>query len=243
MNAIQLLNNLKARDIKLYVEGETLYAGPKTTLTIGDCYDIANYKFELIKMLTTRQKEQKFMDNASARTLGDTWEQRFCDLAAGYNRSFTRHQYKKSEAANCWVSIDGQHHPYLLPDVTLWSAPGEHHEIKHKNPMPDGYYGLEVYRWKALIWFAKETGQNVMYTIHDHDLAGGPNVNVNKIYHWLTGNVLELDAYKQLSSWRSFIGGRLSDERVPGYKFHNGLFIPLKMYWDAQLDMSSYRFL
>lgn len=178
-------------------------------------------------------KSNRFMTVAAARTLGGEWEQRFCELAALYNRSFTCHQFKKSEAANCWKRIDAEYHPYLLPDVTLWTAPGEHHEIKHKNAFGE-YYGLEVYRWDALIWFAVETRQNVQYTIHDHDLAGGRDVKINDIDHWVTANVLELDIHKRPGRWKTFRNGRLTDEEVDGWKFHKRLFIPLQTYWDVQ---------
>lgn len=177
-------------------------------------------------------------DIQSARNLGGKWEQNLCELAARYSRSFTCHQYKKSEAANCWKRIDGQYHPYLLPDVTLWTAPGEHHEVKHKDPMYGGYYGIEQYRWEPLLWFARETKQSVHYTIHDWEMAGGRDVEANRIEDWVTANVLDLDQFKKPGSWPSWRNGRTSDNE-PGWKFHKGLFVPLETFWNTRRGYSA----
>jgi len=165
------------------------------------------------------------------RALGTFWEEQFCLLAAQHGRAFTALQIGKQGAA---ISKDAKLNPYTLPDVAIWTAPGEHHEIKHKNPYPDRRhgpsYGLEVYRFNALLWFAQETGQSVMYTIHDHDKAGGRELTINKIEHWLTVNVLALNnQWYTCRPTKSYVNGK--SKTVDCYYWHANLWRPLFDYW------------
>jgi hypothetical protein len=119
---------------------------------------------------------------------------------------------------------------YTLPDITVWTYPGEHHEIKHKEPTRRGQFGLEVYRYEALIWFAKETKQDVLYTIHNHALSGGRNARENSIEHWLTVNIVALDGRW---AWHgpgwSWVNGK--KKSVALYYWPAGLWTPLVSYW------------
>jgi len=168
------------------------------------------------------------------RDIGEYWEKQFCRIAAQYGKSFTPMQIgrKKSAQALCYdYNISTWNH-HTMPDITIWTYPGEHHEIKHKNPTSSGRFGLEVYRFDDLIWFANETLQTVMYTIHNHDLAGGRDVLENNIDHWVTVNIKNLN--------------NRMDATFPGYSWVNGekkevnihywskdLWIPLKEFWAA----------
>lgn len=168
------------------------------------------------------------------RRLGEYWEQQFCILAAQYGRSFTRHQFRKSEAANAYRLEGQRYHSVLLPDITVWSAPGEHHEIKHKDPTRDGYFGLEKYRLDALVWFARETKQSVLYTIHNHKLAGGRDVKANRLQDWMTANVIDLEySYEKEDYGDTWCRGETI--QVKRLYWPVGLWIPLEDAWDAQL--------
>jgi hypothetical protein len=107
--------------------------------------------------------------------------------------------------------------PFTLPDVTIWTAPGQHHEIKHKAPTPDGCFGLEVYRFRALLDFAAETQQAVFYTIHNHALNGGRDNQANYLAHWLTVNVMDLEGcHAKTQPGSSWVNGK----RVDGIMIH-----------------------
>lgn len=173
-------------------------------------------------------------DLQADRSLGEKWERNFCILAAQYGRSFTRHQFRKSAAANAYRLEGQKYHSVLLPDITLWSAPGEHHEIKHKDPTRSGYFGLEKYRLDALIWFARETKQSVYYTIHNHALAGGRDVEINRIEDWVTVNVLALEhTFEKEDYGDTWCKGEKI--RVKRLYWPSSLWIPLEDAWDINL--------
>lgn len=152
-------------------------------------------------------------DNAADREVGARWERAFCVLAADNGRMFTPHQLPlDGKSASAFTrALDGSWSRYLLPDVTIWSAPGEHHELKHKNQTGDGCYGLEVYRLKSLIRFAEATGQTVYYTVHDWEIAGASSSRddvPNIIEHWFAADVTVLAGRSTKGDWGfSYVGG------------------------------------
>jgi hypothetical protein len=168
------------------------------------------------------------------RALGQYWEKQFCNLAVRYGKSFQPQQIGRDGAAVAFSPNNGQCHPFTLPDVVIWTCPGEHHEIKHKYPTPNRKFGLEVYRFKALLWFANETGQQVFYTIHNSELAGGRNLRVNKPEHWFTANVLDLNERWSYCTDRhpSYINGQRVDN-VPQYFWSADLWQPLVKLWEV----------
>lgn len=174
-------------------------------------------------------------DNVSDRELGKKWERNFCFLAADFGKVFTPLQIvqgsSKSAAA---FSKSGTWHTQLLPDVTIWSAPGEHHEIKHKNPNRHGSYGLEEYRLIELLRFARVTGQRVLYTIHDWQHAGAEGSGEempNRIDDWFYVDVNNLRGmqYPQFSL-PSWVGG-VRKEKVPQRFWPKDLWRPLVQLW------------
>lgn len=183
-------------------------------------------------------KREHCADLQGDRKLGEYWEQQFCILAARRGRSFTRHQFQKSSAANAYRLEGQKYHSVLLPDITVWSAPGEHHEIKHKAPTRDGYFGLERYRLDALVWFARETKQSVYYTIHDHSLAGGRDVAINRIEDWKTRNVIELawSIEKEIDGPSYCNSGRIITAIC---YWPDAAFIPLEDQWDVYEALAS----
>jgi hypothetical protein len=170
------------------------------------------------------------------RALGQKWERLFCALAAkSYDKSFTAHQIGREGSA---TAIKYRHHPLTLPDITIWTAPGEHHEIKHKSATKSGCYGLEEYRFDALKWFAEETGQFVMYTIHDHERLGRDAIE-NVIEDWYTVEVLELwratvDGRAQKSAWNSWVNG--NSKLCSGWYWHKSIWVPLSRWWGEEID-------
>src|SRR5262245_28793674 len=177
-------------------------------------------------------------DNGRDRRLGTIWEQNFCVMAARCGRSFTPHQWGRNQSAQwyCHWGMNGQIHPLLLPDVTIWSAPGEHHEVKHKNPA-DGDYGLEEYRLKGLLAFGEETRRPVMYTIHDWQRAGAKHSTdpmPNRLSDWLTVDVRDLEKYletnpKSSVPFPTWVNG--CKESRPGFFWPSRLWRPLAEWW------------
>jgi len=144
--------------------------------------------------------DQRCLDNKKDRVEGDKWERRFCSMYARNHESkfLTANQIKKSGAAKAVYWNGHRYSSVLLPDVTVWSAPGEHYELKNKRPTKRRFgennsrcYGLEEYRYKALVDFAKETQQPVYYAIHDWEKAGGKEKPCTLI-DWVYANILYL---------------------------------------------------
>jgi hypothetical protein len=121
--------------------------------------------------------------------------------------------------------------PFTLPDVTIWTAPGQHHEIKHKAPTREACFGLEVYRFRALLDFAAETQQAVFYTIHNHELNGGRENKRNVMAHWLTANIADLvDTQRYVRNGSSWVNGAKRDD-VPILYWDTTLWSPLQDLW------------
>jgi len=154
-------------------------------------------------------------DNTADRAIGKTWERNFCKLAWERGFMFSPMQIGRVGSAVAYQNHNRTWKPLTLPDVTVWTAPGQHHEIKHKNPTKHGSFGLEKYRLDALLAFAHETEQDVMYTIHNHDLAGGRDAQINEIGHWFTVNVLALDkTWAAKSRGYSWVNGQKKEVAI-----------------------------
>lgn len=157
-------------------------------------------------------------NNGKDRATGEHWERQFCDLAARFGRTFTPHQIgRPNQSASAYSLGPGGWSTLLLPDVTVWSAPGEHHEIKHKNRTRDGMYGLERYRLDALVRFGNTTGQKIYYTIHDWELAGASSSEervANDIRHWFVGDIADLSrgCTRRGEDWTYYGGGQVKKE-------------------------------
>lgn len=175
-------------------------------------------------------------DLQADRDIGAMWEKKFCVLAAKrHGKSFTAHQIGRTNSAVAFCFDQGWN-PYTLPDITIWSSPGDHHEIKHKNPTNHGYYGLEDYRLRALKCFADETQQAVQYTIHDWEKAGGRHVTVNREEDWVTANINDLweatlngTAYSAFGN--SYVAGQTRHVKI--WYWPTRLWQPLNCIWKA----------
>ena len=172
------------------------------------------------------------INNASDRELGKYWERQFCIMAYKYGKCFTPHQWNSVEKSA--VCYKANKNIYLLPDITIWTSPGEHHEIKHKNPTKKNSVGLEKYRFDSLMSFKNETKQKVYYTIHNHDLSGGRDGTENNIRHWFTSevgvNIDDKNAF--VCDGYSWVNGQKKD--VIMYYWDYGLFCLLKNLWREQ---------
>lgn len=169
-------------------------------------------------------------DLTGDRKIGAYWEREFAKMAAAYGKVFSLLQIGRDTSA-VFHGYAGKWNTYTLPDVTIWSAPGEHHEIKHKNPTGGGRFGLEVYRFNALLYFAQVTQSRVMYTIHNHDLSGGRDVKDNSIDHWITADVTGLYGASVDRIWMaSWVNGQRKE--VPIYFWPTSLWIPLREFWE-----------
>lgn len=171
-------------------------------------------------------------DNKADRSIGAIWERHFCELAARHGLMFSPLQLAKQGAAVAYWRKEKRWHSLTLPDVTIWTAPGQHHEIKHKEPTKYGQFGLEVYRFDALLSFAETTGQKVYYTIHNHALAGGREVTVNRLEHWITAEVRALDHKwaRKAENGVSWVNG-IRRDNVPIYYWPAELWKPLASLW------------
>lgn len=176
----------------------------------------------------------KTRDNVSDRRVGAQWERGFCVLAADFGKTFTPHQIGRPKSAAAYERGPDGWSSLTLPDVTIWSAPGEHHEIKHKNRTRDGMYGLEDYRVNALVRFANTTRQRVCYTIHDWEIAGAASSGeeiANDIRHWFYADIAVLcrGATKTREDWTYYNGGQ---RRMPvRYWTAERYFRPLAELW------------
>ncbi len=159
-------------------------------------------------------------DLTGDRNMGEYWEREFCWEMARRGKAFTAMQIGRKTSAQ-WHRPQGRKllH-FCLPDVTIWTSPMEHHEIKHKTATHHGQYGLEKYRFEALLDFARETGQPVKYTIHDHH--GKRHKKEGVLADWITVDVMQLlDAEDGVYDGNSWVNSR--KRRVP------------IMYWNATL--------
>ncbi len=178
----------------------------------------------------------------SDRELGEYWENKFCVMAAhsDFGRSFVKHQFRRSGATVAEYKLGGRHHTVTMPYVTILTTPGEHHEVKHKDPTQYGKFGLEVYRFNALVWILRETGQNVYYTIHNYALQPEKIREERKhnplCYktHWVTASIEELIDNISIrgNHCPSLIGGKIT-ANVPQYFWDKGIFRPLISLWSV----------
>jgi hypothetical protein len=173
-------------------------------------------------------------NNGRDRELGAKWERAFCGLAFSYGLTLTPNQLPRSSGAASWYRKGSAGiSRFLLPDVAVWSAPGEHHEVKHKDPTRFGCYGLELYRLEALVAFAEEVQQAVLYTIHDWRLAGAAtsaDEMPNRIEDWRTVDVRELAAAgAPATPMPTYLNG--DPATVPGAYWPIDLWIPLADWW------------
>lgn len=177
----------------------------------------------------------------AARTVGARWEQRFAEMGLARGRIISPHQLR-GMAGEAAVAL-GPKSRWLLPDMTLWDAGGEHHEIKHKNPMSPNRrrnfpaYGLERYRLEHLWRFARVVAPTrVYYTIHDWSLAGaqtGDDDTPNDIAHWVTADVLDLAVNVDAEfPVRSLINGRM-ESGVRALAWNTARFRALTELWSA----------
>jgi hypothetical protein len=175
----------------------------------------------------------------AARALGARWEQRFVAMGLALGRIISPHQLR-GMAGEAAVAL-GPDSRWLLPDMTLWDAGGEHHEIKHKNPMaPNKWrdfpaYGLERYRLEHLWRFARVVAPTrVYYTIHDWSLAGaesGDDDVPNDIAHWVTADVLDLAVrVDDTLTVRSWVNGKM-EPHVRTLAWNTTRFHGLKELW------------
>jgi hypothetical protein len=178
-------------------------------------------------------------DNTKDRAIGAHWERQFGVMAASFGLLFTPHQLPlASKSAAAYGRKSGEWEACLLPDITIWSAPGEHHEIKHKNPTRHGSYGLERYRLDALLRFAGETQTAVLYTIHDWQRAGAASSDErtpNRVSDWLTANVAELAERVGFvgQHMQSYRNGRMSDAEICYWPV--AAFGPLIAWWASRM--------
>lgn len=178
------------------------------------------------------------------RALGDYWERQFCAIAGKYGRSFTAHQIGRPKSAQSIHREGSRFHPLTLPDITIWTRPGEHHEVKHKDARRKGDYGLERYRLEALLWFAEETGQSVYYTIHDHGMQPYPSrlqrreARANHLDHWVTCSVVELaDSIQRTDRNESYLRG--DPRKVEICYWPRSLFQPVVWLWQHEVSRDS----
>lgn len=168
------------------------------------------------------------------RNLGEKWERHFCWWAALFKKSFTPMQIGRTKSAQAINMDENFKWNYsTLPDIAIWTSPGEHHEIKHKSPTRYNSFGLEVYRFEALLWFSGETQQKVMYTIHNHALSGGRNSDLNRLEDWITIDIKNLNE-KWIGPYNgpSYVNG--NTRTVPIYYWSIDLWQPLEQFWASK---------
>jgi len=183
-------------------------------------------------------------DIGGDRALGAAWEVRFCTLAADQGQLFTPHQHGRDKMAAAHYRVNGTKHRVTLPDVTIWSGAGEHHEIKHKKATDTGHYGLECYRFDSLLEFARRIDGLVYYTIHDHSRLG-KHSQLNELRDWRTCEINRLlgatvyDPRVRKLSCGSWVNGVATPD-VPQWFWPTDLFTPLGSLWGLRLAESDH---
>lgn len=170
------------------------------------------------------------LNNSVDRSIGEYWEKVFCRMAYEHGKCFTPHQWKRDGSAIAFNNDEIK--IYTLPDITIWSTPGEHHEIKHKEPTRFNSIGLEKYRYDSLFRFKEITKQDVLYTIHNHKKSGGRDSLNNNINQWITAKVgvdiTSINAYK--SRGYSYVSGQKKEVDI--YYWDIKCFTPLYLIWN-----------
>ena len=162
----------------------------------------------------------------SDRKIGQLWEKKFSEILNHYGKAYSFLQIGRTESA-----IAQQNgFSYTLPDVIMWNSPQSHyHEIKHKLKTKNHEsYGLEKYRFDALMWLAQQSGQAIFYTIHDYDSKAKKHETKNLLSDWFTVNILELNerwSYVGNNS-TSYVNGQ--KQYVPIYYWPSSYWYPLK---------------
>lgn len=177
------------------------------------------------------------------RSIGEKWERKFGTLAARYGHAVTANQIRRSGSAVAhYIADDGSYRTLILPDFVIWSFPGQHHEIKHKEPAKAGKrrgcYGLERYRFDSLKHFQSICQQRVFYTIHDHERAGGKFVEENRIDDWLTISISDMDGAHECvdQNGKSWCNGKPIQTEI--LYWHQSLFVPLASVLDEGFEQS-----
>lgn len=174
-------------------------------------------------------------DNKAERRLGKQWELAFCDLAQSYGLAYTEMQIGREGPAT-WKDKAGK--VRTAPDITVWSSPGEHHEIKHKNPTRGGEYGFECHRFQALVEFRKEVKQSVFYTIHDWERSGAKSADEawpNLIGDWVTVEIGQLIGKGREGETDSWVDG-VMEKGVPIYYWPTWYWGSLAKVWGLPGD-------
>jgi hypothetical protein len=183
-------------------------------------------------------------DNARDRAIGAHWEDAFCELYWAHRGGLlVRNQKGRTDAAHAEaLGRDGLRWICLMPDVQVLSGPGEHHEIKHKAPYQmRGWapsYGLEVYRFEALVQFADEVKDPVLYTIHDWQMAGASASGEdmpNRLEDWVTVGILELAERNKRHRPKIFWCGSYRNgtyrPHEPTYFWPASVWTPIDVFW------------
>ena len=155
--------------------------------------------------------DKRCLDLQRDRSLGQYWERQFALMAFDRGKIFTPHQWDRNKSAVAYGKI---FKVFTLPDITIWSSPGQHHEIKHKNPSKKNMYGLERYRIEALVGFGDRCIGDVFYTIHDWQRAGARDATEqvkNRIVDWVSADVRDLFEKPDFknSKDKSWVNGRI----------------------------------
>lgn len=173
------------------------------------------------------------------RALGELWESNFCQLLPE-GCVFDLHQKDRTSSAVLRVvELESIDRGITSPDVTVYwgSSVVSHHEIKHKNATRDGCFGLEEYRVKSLLEFMQLSGQDVYYTIHDHDLSGHRDGKINDVRHWLTCTLSSLlKDVRRKSDSPSYRNGKRVNELT--YYWDRSQFAALQDVFNEIADLS-----
>lgn len=162
------------------------------------------------------------------RNIGEYWEDRFCELAKVYGWEAWPFQRMKGST----FEFNGKR--YVCPDVWLLRRSGKQFicEIKHKNAARNGCYGFELYRQESMLGLESEYENKfgsviALYVVHNHDIAGGKYVRVNRERDWHAQalRILSNEAMSGLS--KTLYNGQVTKTEYPILYYPITLFEPL----------------
>ena len=116
----------------------------------------------------------------------------------------------------------------LTPDASCPQFK-HHYEIKHKYPSQTNHFGLEQYRFKALLDFAHNTQGRVFYVIHNSRGADNIHEKLNRLDDWSLASAGHLErSISHIAEGFSLVDGRY--QRVPICYWRVEAFHPLRDY-------------
>lgn len=167
------------------------------------------------------------------RSIGEYWEDCFCEIANRYG--WEAWPFQRKRGAN--FEYEGTR--FICPDV--WILKREHKqyacEIKHKNQTRGGCYGFEEYRANSLLKLEQEYSNQfgnviALYVVHNWARAGGKHRKENREDDWHAQTLKICEDTKKTGWSKTLYNGKVTLEPVKIHYYINPWrnFKPLRFF-------------